>query len=50
MHAANIWNLDTGAGWDGKLTMMDVNTGEYWQSDRITELYPNEQGRIYEQS
>ncbi|MEM7009302.1 MAG: metallophosphoesterase [Thermodesulfobacteriota bacterium] len=30
---ANLWNLDQGAGWDGKLTIMDVNTFKYWQSD-----------------
>jgi serine/threonine protein phosphatase 1 len=41
----NIWNLDTGAGWHGKLTIMDVNTKEYWQSDKVKTLYPNERGR-----
>lgn len=30
---ANLWNLDTGAGTYGKLTIMDVDTYEYWQSD-----------------
>lgn len=30
---ANLWNLDTGAGSYGKLTMMNVETFEYWQSD-----------------
>lgn len=30
--------LDTGAGWNGKLTIMDVDTKEYWQSD--AKLYP----------
>lgn len=29
---ANLWNLDTGAGGSGKLTLMDVDTFEYWQS------------------
>lgn len=43
--AAQVWNLDTGAGWSGKLTIMDVNTKEYWQSDLVQELYPNERGR-----
>lgn len=28
----SLWMLDTGAGWNGKLTIMDVNTEEYWQS------------------
>ncbi len=35
----NIWALDTGAGWSGKLTIMDVDTHEYWQSDLSPELY-----------
>ena len=30
---ANLWNLDTGAGTKGKLTVMDADTYEYWQSD-----------------
>jgi serine/threonine protein phosphatase 1 len=41
----NIWNLDTGAGHRGKLTIMDIDTKEYWQSDKVTHLYPNERGR-----
>lgn len=41
----NIWNIDTGAGWHGKLTIMDINTKEYWQSDEVKSLYPNELGR-----
>ena len=45
MQAANIWNLDTGGGFKGKLTIMNVDTKEYFQSDLLTELYPNEKGR-----
>lgn len=45
MHKANIWNLDTGGGFSGKVTIMDINTKEYWQSDKVTELYPNQRGR-----
>lgn len=45
MKAANIWNLDTGGGFKGKLTIMDVDTKEYWQSDLLEILYPNEKGR-----
>lgn len=40
-----VWNLDTGAGWSGKLTIMDVDTEKYWQSDFVGDLYPNEKGR-----
>lgn len=36
----NVWALDTGAGWSGKLTIMDVATKQYWQSDPSPELYP----------
>lgn len=46
MNAANVWNLDTGAGWAGKLTIMDIDTKEYWQSDKVMDLYPNEKGRF----
>lgn len=45
INAANVWNLDTGGGYNGKLTIMDVNTKEYWQSDNLKELYINEKGR-----
>lgn len=41
--ADKVVNLDTGAGWSGKLTIMNVDTLEYFQSDLATELYPNEQ-------
>jgi len=39
VHVCNVWDIDTGAGWSGKLTIMDVNTKRYWQSDLTTELY-----------
>ncbi|MFA5760145.1 MAG: metallophosphoesterase [Dehalococcoidales bacterium] len=32
----NVIALDTGGGWNGKLTIMDVDTLEYWQSDLQT--------------
>lgn len=44
--ADNIWRMDTGAGWNGKLSIMDVDTKEYWQSDLLNELYPDEEGRM----
>lgn len=40
VNRCNVWNLDTGAGWRGKLTAMCVETKEYWQSDLTQELYP----------
>lgn len=45
MKAANIWNLDTGAGFKGVLTIMNVETKQYWKSDPVSTLYPNEKGR-----
>ncbi|MDR3008656.1 MAG: metallophosphoesterase [Sphingobacterium sp.] len=33
--ALEIINLDTGAGHNGKLTIMDLNSNEYWQSELI---------------
>lgn len=30
----NLWMVDTGAGWTGKLTIMNIDTEEYWQSDK----------------
>jgi serine/threonine protein phosphatase 1 len=31
----NIWDLDTGAGWSAKLTIMDTDTKQFWQSDLV---------------
>ncbi|WP_394749967.1 metallophosphoesterase family protein [Spongiimicrobium salis] len=45
MECINLWNLDTGAAFTGKLTVMDIDSKQYWQSDCLTELYPNEKGR-----
>lgn len=45
MHAANVWNLDTGGGWFGYVTIMDVETKEFWQSDDTKTLYPEFKGR-----
>ena len=39
IHVCNVWDVDTGAGWSGNLTIMDVNTKKYWQSDLTQELY-----------
>ena len=40
MHAGVVWNLDTGAKYaGGKVTIMDIDTKEYWQSDFSKDLY-----------
>jgi len=40
-----IWNVDTGAAFNGPLTILDIETKEFWQSDLLPSLYPNEKGR-----
>jgi len=45
VNAANVWNIDTGAAFKGPLTIIDVTTKQFWQSDNVNELYPNEIGR-----
>ena len=45
MNRCNIWNLDTGGGYEGRLTIMDIDTKEFWQSDDMRTLYPDERGR-----
>jgi serine/threonine protein phosphatase 1 len=35
----NVWNLDQGAKAQGRLTIMDADTKEYWQSDPVNLLY-----------
>ena len=45
MNAANVWNIDTGAAFYGKLTGMDIETKAFFQSDALPSLYPDEKGR-----
>ena len=45
MHACNVWNVDTGAAFTGRLTALDIDSKEYLQSDIVQELYPGEKGR-----
>nr|WP_067063134.1 metallophosphoesterase [Mucilaginibacter sp. L294] len=40
LKALNVINVDTGAGHSGRLTIMDIDTKDFWQSDPVTELYP----------
>ena len=42
---ANVWNIDTGAAHKNPLTILDVDTKQFWQSDPAYKLYPNEIGR-----
>lgn len=45
MQGCNVWNIDTGAAFTGKLSIMDADSKKYWQSDPVMELYPGEAGR-----
>lgn len=45
INAINVWNVDTGAAFYGKLSGIDVDSKEIFQSEILMELYPNEKGR-----
>ena len=38
----NLTNMDSGAGWNGKLSIMNIDTKEIWQSDFSPHLYPED--------
>lgn len=38
--SGNLTFMDTGGGYEWKLSMMDINTREVFQSDPVAELYP----------
>lgn len=42
---ANVWNIDTGAAFFGKISILDIDTKEFWQSDAVASFYPDEEGR-----
>jgi serine/threonine protein phosphatase 1 len=46
IHACEVRMMDTGAGYYGKLTMMDLESGEIFQSDPVHGLYPDHPGRM----
>lgn len=43
--SGNVILLDQGAGWSGKLSIMNVETKEFFQSDLVWKLYPGVKGR-----
>ena len=45
LHVLNVWAIDTGAAFKGRLTVLDADTKQFWQSDPLPELYPGERGR-----
>lgn len=42
---ANVWNIDTGAAFKGPLTILDIDSKLFWQSEPVYLLYPEEIGR-----
>ena len=45
MQGCNVWNIDTGAAFHGPLTIMDIDTKNFWQSDLVKNFYPGQKGR-----
>lgn len=45
VNKACVWNVDTGAAFKGPLTILNVDTKQFWQSDPLNELYSDEKGR-----
>jgi serine/threonine protein phosphatase 1 len=43
--ACEVWFMDTGAGWSGVLSMMNIDTKELFMSDPVPSLYPGLKGR-----
>ena len=42
---ANVWFMDTGGGWEGKLSIINIDTKKFYQSDEVFSLYPDHRGR-----
>ncbi len=40
-----VWLMDTGAGWHGQLSLMNIVTKEVFMSDHLPSLYPGIEGR-----
>ncbi|MEW4923763.1 metallophosphoesterase family protein [Algibacter sp. 2305UL17-15] len=45
MQAINVWNIDTGAAFYGRLSGINIDTKEVFQTDVVKDLYPDETGR-----
>jgi len=45
INSSGIWLMDTGAGWSGVLSMMDIESKEIFTSDPVPMLYPGIEGR-----
>jgi serine/threonine protein phosphatase 1 len=45
IQSCEVWMMDTGAGWSGTLSMMNLETKEIFTSDPVPTLYPGVEGR-----
>jgi len=45
VNACNVWDMDTGAGFHGPLSAMEIHSHELIQSDAVVKLYPGHAGR-----
>ncbi len=45
MRGGNVWNVDTGAAFNGPLTAMEVSSKTIYQSRPVPDYYPGIQGR-----
>lgn len=45
IYSSGVWMMDTGAGWSGVLSMMNIDTKEIITSDPVPTLYPGVTGR-----
>lgn len=45
MQGCNVWNVDTGAAFKGKLSALNIDTKEVVQTEPVNQLYPDELGR-----
>lgn len=41
----NVWMMDQGGGYEGRLSILDIDTKKFWQSDNVDTLYPGHMGR-----
>lgn len=41
----NVWACDTAAGFIGKVSVIDIDSKEVFQSEQVRKLYPDEKGR-----
>jgi serine/threonine protein phosphatase 1 len=45
LHACGVWLMDTGAGWSGVLSVMNIDTKDVFTSDPVPTLYPGVEAR-----